>query len=179
MLTRQNIILIANLLGIALISLIITLCLKQNSNLNKNVAIAVIDGLELKTKAKCFDLHKQIDKKLNEVFHRMRESELKFKEDYNKIRNNKKLSSKQRQREISKLEVKLQSISSHYNDKIQNIRQLNFKLGNHIQENLNKIIKDIANRYNYSVILNKETTDTIIVFHHSPLIRLYLNLILN
>ena len=168
MLTRRNILLIANLLVIAVISLVITFCMKKETSVINGVAIAVIDGGELKSKAKCFELHKQIDKQLNEVFGRIRESELKFKEDYNKIRNNKKLSSKQRQREISKLEVKLQSISTHYNNEIQNIRQLNFRLGNYIQRNLNCIIKDIAKCENYCTVLNKETADTIIVFYNNP-----------
>ena len=156
-----------------------TLLKRERTAPTTNTNIAILDGVELKTKAKCFRLHQQIDNRLNEIFQRIRQSEIKFKEDYNKIRNNKKWSAKQRQKEISKLENKLRSVSQKYNDEIQDVRQLEFQLRRHIQEQMNKIIRDLAQHNNYAAVLNKETADTIMVFYNVPQIEITNQIIAN
>ncbi len=138
---------------------------KHNEN-NSN-KIAVLNGIKLKEKAKCFKLHETNSEKLNNILRIINEHELQIRKDYNIIQNNSKLSSKQKQNKITKLENNWKKIYIHYNKEVQNIKEIDKKLTNYIYEKLNKIIKNTAKEMNINVILNKESTDTIFIFYNN------------
>ena len=62
---------------------------KHNEN-NSN-KIAVLNGIKLKEKAKCFKLHETNSEKLNNILRIINEHELQIRKDYNIIQNNSKL----------------------------------------------------------------------------------------
>ena len=130
--------------------------------------IAVLDGLLLKNQAKCFKVHDEASKRLNSILQNIKQSETQIKSEYDAIRNNSKLSQKQKQKALLKVEAKWHRISTNYNSEIQSIRSINNKLTKYIQDNLNDILKKLAKSSNLIAILNKETAESIFVFYNTP-----------
>ena len=136
-------------------------------NEHHSTKIAVLNGIKLKEKAKCFKLHETNSEKLNNILRIINKHELQIRKDYNIIQNNSKLSSKQKQNKITKLENNWKKIYIHYNKEIQNIKEIDKKLTDYIYEKLNKIIKSTAKEMNINIVLNKESTDTIFIFYNN------------
>ena len=65
--------------------------------------IAVLDGLLLKNQAKCFKVHDEASKRLNSILQNIKQSETQIKSEYDAIRNNSKLSQKQKQKAYKKV----------------------------------------------------------------------------
>ncbi|MDR3224620.1 MAG: OmpH family outer membrane protein [Holosporales bacterium] len=140
----------------------------QIDDLNfSTVKLAVLDGEKLKSSAKCFESHEKIAKMFADVLAKMRKSEGDIKMEYDKVKNNQKLSQKQKTREMSKIEVKWAELSAKYNSEIQAIRNTDMKVTERIQATVTKVIDRIANAAKLSTVINKGTRDSISVFYNS------------
>ena len=154
-----------------IVTVIISYFLTVNIYNNKystenNFKIAVLNGIKLKEKAKCFKLHEVNSEKLNNILQEMNKSEIEIRTKYSNIIKNNKLSSKQKQNEITKLENNWKQISEDYNKEIQNIKNVDEKLTKYIYEKLNEILEKKAKKMHITAILNKENNDAIFVFYN-------------
>ena len=154
-----------------IVTVIISYFLTVNIYNNKystenNFKIAVLNGIKLKEKAKCFKLHEVNSEKLNNILQEMNKSEIEIRTKYSNIIKNNKLSSKQKQNEITKLENNWKQISEDYNKEIQNIKNVDEKLTKYIYEKLNEILEKTAKKMHITAILNKENNDAIFVFYN-------------
>ena len=150
-----------------IISYFLTTSIYNNKySAENNIKIAVLNGIKLKEKAKCFKLHEVNSEKLNNILQEMNKSEIEIRTKYSNIIKNNKLSSKQKQNEITKLENNWKQISEDYNKKIQNIKSVDEKLTKYVYEKLNEILVKTAKKMNITAIFNKENNDAIFVFYN-------------
>ena len=134
-------------------------------NVEEHSKIAILSGIKLKEKAKCFKLHDILSEELSKVLQKMNKSEMDIRTKYDNIRKNNQISSKQKQQKITHLENNWKQISENYNNEIQKIKNIDEKLTTRIYEKLNKILKEIAQKMNISAILNEGNSDTTFVFY--------------
>jgi Skp family chaperone for outer membrane proteins len=132
-----------------------------------SVKVAVINAEKLKSSAKCFKVHEKVAVMLTEVISRMKVSESNIKAEFEAIKENSALNDKQKKVKISNLENEWKDISAKYNTEIQNIKNIDLKLSEYLGNKLNKIIAQISKSLKISIVLNKETKDSIIVFYNS------------
>ena len=155
-----------------IVTLIISYFLTKNIYNNKysqenNIKIAVLNGIKLKENAKCFKLHEINSEKLSNILKEINKTEMKIRYQYDNIAKNKKLSSKQKQKEMSKLENNWKKLSNNYNKEIQNIKNIDDKLTKYIYEKLNEILEKVAKEMNINAIINKENKESIFVFYNN------------
>jgi Skp family chaperone for outer membrane proteins len=131
------------------------------------IKIAVIDAEKLKNNARCFRAHEKIAKMLSEVIARMKISEDEIKSEYEALKDNEKLNDNQKRQQVSQIENKWTEISNKYNIEIQNIKNMDLKLSEYLENKLNNIVSRVSRVWKISVVLNKETKDSIIVFYNS------------
>jgi Skp family chaperone for outer membrane proteins len=129
--------------------------------------IAVLDGEKLKNTAKCFRAHEKIALMINDLLDKMKRSETEIKAEYDKIKNNSKLSQNQKLKNISKIETKWVNLSAQYNSQMQTIKNMDLSLSNHIQKRLGDVIEAISKSAKFNVVLNKGSRDSILVFYNS------------
>ncbi|MDR1288954.1 MAG: OmpH family outer membrane protein [Holosporales bacterium] len=127
--------------------------------------IGIIDGKRLKEAATCFQSHDKLAEMLSEILSKIRESETKIKEEYEKVKDDPHLSQKQKLKDIAKIEAKWSDISAKYNSEIQVIKNTDLKLSEYIQAKLSNVIKSIAKSMKLSVVLSKGTKDALLVFY--------------
>lgn len=142
----------------------------NRQTIENNIKIAILNGIKLKENAKCFKLHEVNSDKLNNILKKIHESEMEIREKYGRIRKNSKLSSKQKQNEMSKLENNWKLISNNYNKEIQNIKTVDDKLTQYIYDKLNEVLNKLARKMNINAIFNKENNESIFVFYNNPII---------
>ena len=135
-------------------------------NEGNNNRIVILNGIKLREKAKCFKLHEINSEKLNNVLQEINKSEIEIKTKYNNIIKNNKLSTKQKQKEISNLENNWKQVSANYQNKIQDIKSTDEKLTKYIYSKLNERLERFAKKMNINAILNKENSDAIFVFYN-------------
>jgi Skp family chaperone for outer membrane proteins len=128
--------------------------------------VVVLDGERLK-QAKCFRSHEEISGMLADVLARIRKSEADIKSQHDKLRNDKKLSQKQRAKEVSRLEARWSKISGQYNSEIQHIKEKDSALSKLIQDKMKKVIEAIAKSRGADIVINKVANDFLVVFHSS------------
>ena len=130
--------------------------------------IAIIDGVKLKRTASCFKTHEKIiSDMLNEAMSKARKYEHQMKTAYEKINSDKKLSQKQKLKNKAKAETEYANFTIKHQEEIQNIRNMNLKLSEHLIKKLDKVIKDISKAKKINIVLNSQTKDSIIVFYNS------------
>jgi Skp family chaperone for outer membrane proteins len=139
----------------------------QNVDQIDGVKIAVLDGEKLKASAKCFRIHDKIGEMSVGVLAKARDAESDIKAEYNKIKHNPKLSAKQKNKEISKIETKWSNLSSKFSSEMQEIKNLDLKATNMIETELLKVIKDISLRTGVDAVINKGSKELIFVFYSS------------
>jgi Skp family chaperone for outer membrane proteins len=139
---------------------------RKDSQYLDAAGIAVLDGQRLKDSAVCFQSHEKLAEMLSEVLLRIRESEMKIKAEYERIKNDSSLSQKQKLKDIAKVEAKWSDISAKYNAEIQVIKNADLKLTEHIQAKLSEVIKLIAKSMKLSIVLSKGTNDALLVFYN-------------
>ena len=156
--------------GLGILSYCVYLSVKSVNMLEKSTThvIGVVDGVLLKNQAKCFAVHKETAKMLNDVFTKVRSSEKKIKAEYEQIKANKKLKPKQRQQEIINIEKKWKTISADYSKQAENIRNLDVKLMDYINSALNEVLSKISVELNLILIINKGTENSLNVFYTAP-----------
>ncbi|MDR1333419.1 MAG: OmpH family outer membrane protein [Holosporales bacterium] len=131
------------------------------------VSVAVVDGGKLKATAKCFSAHEKIASMFSDVFAKIRDSENAMKKEYEAVKNNSKLSQKQRDKEISKIEAKWSAESAKYNAAIQDVRNLEAKLADRIQKEVLSTVQSIAKSMNVDIVVNKLSRDMLSIFYHT------------
>lgn len=129
--------------------------------------IGVLDGEKLKLNAICFGSHVKIEEMVSNLLLKIRKAESETKTSYEKIKNNSKLSQKERNKELAKIESKWNSSSIKYNSEMQAIRKLDLKLSELIQKKLTEVIDSLAKSAKLDVIINKGSRDMINVFYSS------------
>jgi Skp family chaperone for outer membrane proteins len=129
--------------------------------------IAVLDGQKLKNSATCFKSHEKLAEMLSDILSKIRESETKIKAAYEKIKDDPKLSQKQKLKDIAKIEAKWADISAKYNSEIQIVKNADLKLSEYIQSKLSDVIKAIAKSLKLYVVLSKGTKDALLVFYNA------------
>lgn len=156
------------LVSLGILSYCIYLSVRSVNLLERSTTrtIGVVDGLLLKQQAKCFAVHKETAKMLNEIFDKVRSSEQKIKLEYEKVRTNKNLKAKQKQQEILSIEKKWKTISADYNKQVENIRTLETKLMHNINNALSRVLSKISTELNLVLIINKGTENSINVFYN-------------
>ena len=142
---------------------------EQNTSkdIPESVRVAVIDAEKLKSSAICFQAHKTIADMLNDVILRMKDSESEMKAEYDKVKQNAKLTPRQRSASIANIENKWSAISSKYNAEVQEIKNKDMRLAQILENRLNKVVSDLSKSLKVNLVLNKETKETIIVFYNS------------
>ena len=169
---RKHLFLAIVVFGVLIIS-VFSVSYFQNQNINvksknfETMKLAVLDGTKLKASAKCFKAHDRVANMINDVLSRMKKSESDIKAEYEKVRNDKNLTQKQRVKDIAKIEAKWANISAKYNAEVQSIKNTDFLLSSYIQKKLDYVIQMIAKSAKLNVILNKGTRDSISVFYNS------------
>jgi Skp family chaperone for outer membrane proteins len=96
----------------------------------------------------------------------MRDSENVMKEKYKSVKSDSKLSQKQIAKEISKLESSWTSESAKYNSEIQDIRNMDAKFTERVQQTVFNTVQSIARSFNIDIVLNKWNRDVISVFYN-------------
>jgi Skp family chaperone for outer membrane proteins len=143
----------------------------QNDTFTKKnfdeLRLAVLDGERLKMEAKCFESHEKIAQMISDVLSRVKKSEWQIKDEYEKIKSNKKLTHEQRLSDIAKIEAKWKTLSAQYNAEIQSIRSKDLLLSKYIQEKLTSIIESISRSAKLNVVINKGNREIAFVFHNS------------
>jgi Skp family chaperone for outer membrane proteins len=132
-----------------------------------NTKIAVLDGARLKQDAKCFRAHDEISDRITNVLSRIRKSEAEFKDQHEKLGDNKKLSQRQRAIEISKLEMRWAKISEQYKSEMLLIREKEIALSKLIQRKVDQAIRSVAEPLNIEIVINKTVSDFLVVFYNS------------
>ena len=166
----KRVALLSIFVGLGILSYCVYLSIKSVNLLEKSTTytIGIVDGILLKQQAKCFSVHQETAKMLNNVFNKVRISEQKIKTEYEQVKINKKLKPKQKQQEISNIEKKWKIISADYNKQVEEIRMLDAKLMNYINEALNSALSEISKELNLTLIINKGTENYINVFYNVP-----------
>ena len=103
---------------------------------------------------------------VNDVFNKVRNEEAKVKAEYEGIKSSKKLSTKQKQQEIIKIEKRWKISSANYNKQINDIRLLDQKLTARINETLSAVLSDLAKKLNLFLIINKGNEFSLNVFYN-------------
>lgn len=133
-------------------------------NFNEYPHIAILNGMLLKKNAKCFNLHNEIENRRSEILHNLNKEEMKIKQEFKQITQNKKLNTTKKQLHILELEKKWKNTVQTYDNKLQNVKDLENKLTATIQSSLDKILNKIAKQLSITTILNKETELVTFVF---------------
>ncbi|MDR0942511.1 MAG: OmpH family outer membrane protein [Holosporales bacterium] len=171
MLRRNLFISIAAIAILALTAiLLLQYFLKSNFVTNPNfnaTKFAMLNGETLKSKAKCFKAHGKIAEKFSDILSRMREFEKSIKSEYEKVKNDSKLSQKQKVMELTKIEAKWGDMSTKYNAEIQEVRNTDLKFSEIVQAKLNDIIESIAKTAGISAVVNSGNRDFTYVFYSS------------
>jgi Skp family chaperone for outer membrane proteins len=128
--------------------------------------VAVLDGERLK-QAKCFRSNEKISGMLADVLANIRKSESEIREQHNSLRNDKKLSQKQRAKDVSRLEAKWSKMSERYNLEIQRIKEKDSALNKLIQRKMGRVIETIARETGLSVVVSKVANDSLVVFYNT------------
>ena len=129
--------------------------------------IGVLDGERLKLEAKCFKAHGEISQMVADLVSKIRGTEKQFKNSYNEVKKNSKLTLSAKNSELAKLESKWKSLSRKYNEEIQNIRNMDLKIAEITQNKLFSILESIAKSLKLNLILNKTSDDKLNVFYTS------------
>lgn len=137
----------------------------DSNNIVPATRIAVIDSSKLKAEATCFKGHEKLEIMLSSIIAKMRNSEIKAKNDYEKAKNSKTLTKKQIARAIEKIEEDWNEISKQYKKEVDEIRKMDIKLSAILQEKLDNVIKEIANKYKIDIVFNNQIRETISVFY--------------
>lgn len=131
------------------------------------IRIGVLDGQKLKQEAKCFKSHEKISQMVSDLVSKIRVSEKEFKNSYNEIKKNSKLTLSAKNSELAKLESKWKSLSRKYNDEMQNIRNIDLKVTEITQTKLFEILESVAKSLKLNLILNKSSDDKLNIFYNS------------
>ncbi len=129
--------------------------------------IGVLDGVKLKHEAKCFKVHLEVSQRVTDLVSKIRVSEKQFKNSYNEIKKNTKLTLNAKNSELAKLESKWKSLSRQYNEEMQNIRNIDLKIADITQTKLFSILESLAKSLKLNLILNKTSDDKINIFYTS------------
>lgn len=130
--------------------------------------IGIVDGVLLKKQAKCFAVHQETARMLNDIFTQVRNSEQQIKAEYEQVQNNKNLTQKQKKQKKINIEKKWKTVSGDYNRQIEDIRILDSKLMNYINNTLDQVFAEISLKLNLILIMNKGAKDIINVFYNVP-----------
>lgn len=131
------------------------------------IRIGVLDGQKLKQEAKCFKSHEKISQMVSDLVSKIRVSEKEFKNSYNEIKKNSKLTLSAKNSELAKLESKWKSLSRKYNDEMQDIRNIDLKVTEITQTKLFEILESVAKSLKLNLILNKSSDDKLNIFYNS------------
>lgn len=151
-----------------LLSVVIAIISKPLNHANVVVPatrIAVLDSRRLKDEATCFKGHETLENMLSSVIAKMRDSEIKAKDDYERVKNDKALTKKQIAKSIEKIEENWAEISKQYKKEVEEIKKMDLKLSSLLQEKLDKVIEEISNKYKIDIVLNNQIKDTISTFY--------------
>jgi Skp family chaperone for outer membrane proteins len=138
---------------------------KKNMEIIPATKIAVLDGSRLKAEATCFKAHNELENMLEKVVSNMHETEIKAKAEYEKTKNDKKLSKEEIRRNIEKIEEDWENFSIKFKEEVQNIKNMDTKLSTLLQSKLEKIIEDVSKTHKIDIILNSKINDVISVFY--------------
>ncbi len=150
---------------LAVFTMIISSSLNHTDSFVSATRIAVLDSGRLKAEATCFKGRETLENMLSSVITKMRDSEIKAKNDYEKVKNDKTLTKKQIAKSIEKIEEDWAEISKQYKKEMEEIRKIDLKLSNLLQEKLDKVIEEISNKYKIDIVLNNQIKDTISTFY--------------
>jgi Skp family chaperone for outer membrane proteins len=131
----------------------------------EGIKIAVLDGLRLKKEAKCFMAHDEIAEMVADSLSRIKKSEEEIKEQYEKLRANKKLSKRQLAAESSKLEMKWSKIAGQCKAEMLTIREKEAALINLIQKKVEEVTRSVAKQLDLNIVINKSVGDFSIVLY--------------
>lgn len=166
----RNNVLITVISFLGLFGIIFLLAVSNKASYHNNTIvpatkIAVINSSKLKTEATCFKGHEQLEEMLLSVISKMRNSEVKAKNDYEKVKNNKTLSKLQIAKAIEKIEEDWNQISKQYKKEVEDIRKMDLKLSALLQNKLDKVIEDVSDKHKIDIVLNNQINETISVFY--------------
>ncbi|MBQ7524122.1 MAG: OmpH family outer membrane protein [Alphaproteobacteria bacterium] len=126
---------------------------------------AILDGDRLKAEALCFKGHEKISGMLSELIGKVRKGEDETKKAYDAIKNDTSLSTERRNGELAKIELKWKDVSIGYAAKIQELKKLDLKLSDLVQEKLDEVVRGVAKTAELDVVLNKRTQSLLNVFY--------------
>jgi Skp family chaperone for outer membrane proteins len=143
--------------------------LRRDDELSPNnfaaTRVAMLDGDRLKAEALCFKGHEKIANMLSELIEKVRKKEDETKKAYDTIKNDATLSTERRDGELAKVELKWKDASMEYTTKIQDLKELDLKLSDLVQEKLDEVVRSIAKTAKLDIILNKRTQSLLNVFY--------------
>lgn len=168
----RNIILCIIVFCAFLLSIIAVDCFSGgNNDVNQkkfNVArIGVLDGERLKAEALCFKSHEKIADMVSALLSKIREASTTMKETYESVKKDKSLPTEKRNAKLAKIEMAWAADSARYNTEMQDIRNLDMKLTEFIQNKLMDIIASFAKSAKVDIIVNKGSRDMLNVFYNS------------
>ncbi|MBR1479865.1 MAG: OmpH family outer membrane protein [Alphaproteobacteria bacterium] len=126
---------------------------------------AILDGDRLKAEALCFKGHEKISDMLSELIGKVRKGEDETKKAYDAIKNDTSLSAEKRNGELAKIELKWKDVSIGYAAKIQELKKLDLKLSDLVQEKLDEVVRGVAETAELDIVLNKRTQNLLNVFY--------------
>ena len=169
----KNVVISALILGGTAISIaVISYFFNEHSDVSPQnfeiLKIGVIDGVRLKSEAKCFEAHTEIADRASKVLATISETSTQTRDKVDRIKKDKKLKSQQKQEQITKIERKWKTQSAEYNKQMRKIKELDNKLTEYIQNSLLQTVDIIARKMKIDIIINKGTQSTIHVFYNRP-----------
>ena len=167
----KNVVVGSLILGGTAISIVVISCFSEkHSDVSlKNfeiLRIGVIDGVRLKSEAKCFEAHLEIADKASKILGEIKKTSTQMRNQLDEIKKDKKLKPQQKQLQITKIERKWKVESTEYNKQMRKIKELDNKLTNYIQDRLLQTVDIVARKMKIDIIINKGTQSTIHVFYN-------------
>ena len=129
--------------------------------------IGVVDGVRLKSEAKCFRTHDEIAQRIFELMVKIRETSTNMTNQTMKIRQNKQLKQRQKQAQLAQVNRQWKLISTEHSKAMRKEKELDAKLTDYIQNKVLQVISNIAKKFKIDIVINKGSQNMTHVFYNN------------